>query len=193
MKSPRSFPISSIIVRNSPHFRPQAFHIPARNHLLTPKLMPFRFISSFFNSSPAEKMSYPDQRSEEEWRMVLNKGKNLYKRISQKPAFLNPILPRNIPLPPLTNDPTRLTYNPTTQKTNQAPQNNSASSAKKAPNPPALANTTSTTRTRASTPAPAARPHCTAPPTNSAPAAAGLPTSTASPVPSSATRTARSA
>ncbi|KEZ40296.1 Peptide-methionine (R)-S-oxide reductase [Scedosporium apiospermum] len=35
--------------------------------------MPFRFISSFFNSSPAEKMSYPDQRSEEEWRMVLNK------------------------------------------------------------------------------------------------------------------------
>ncbi|KAG7115477.1 Peptide methionine sulfoxide reductase B2 like protein [Verticillium longisporum] len=36
--------------------------------------MPIPFISSFFSSSsPSEKMSYPDQRTSDEWRAVLNK------------------------------------------------------------------------------------------------------------------------
>ncbi|CRK18040.1 hypothetical protein BN1723_011487 [Verticillium longisporum] len=37
--------------------------------------MPIPFISSFFSSSsPSEKMSYPDQRTSDEWRAVLNKA-----------------------------------------------------------------------------------------------------------------------
>ncbi|CAI4219937.1 unnamed protein product [Parascedosporium putredinis] len=33
----------------------------------------FSFFGSSSSSSPAQKMTYPDQRSEDEWRMVLNK------------------------------------------------------------------------------------------------------------------------
>lgn len=38
--------------------------------------MPIPFISSLFgtSSSASDKMSYPDKRSDDEWRAVLNKG-----------------------------------------------------------------------------------------------------------------------
>jgi peptide-methionine (R)-S-oxide reductase len=32
------------------------------------------FLSSFFSSSESSKMSYPDERTPDEWRAVLNKG-----------------------------------------------------------------------------------------------------------------------
>lgn len=48
------------------------------------------FLSSFFSTStPAsEKMSYPDQRSNDEWRTVLNKGK------PSAPTPFSPLLPQ---------------------------------------------------------------------------------------------------
>lgn len=97
-------------------------------------------LGSFFSTSSksqSDRMSYPDKRSEEEWRAVLSPGISI--TIPSHPISSPAMFPN-------------LEY-----ETNSAlKQNNSASSAKKALNDPTPANTTPTTQHKESTPALAA-------------------------------------
>lgn len=107
------------------------------------------FLGSLFSSSSSSrKMTYPFQKSDNEWQAVLNKGEG-----SQ--LFL-----LGYPL----SDPET--------------QSNSVYCAKKAPKPPTLASMTSTCPAPASTLAPAATLLCTKQLTNSNQVAVGLHTST---------------
>lgn len=136
---------------------------PAR---VTPlRSMPIPFLSSFFSSTPASNdMSYPDQRTEADWRAVLTPGKLSLSSL-HRPSSL-----AHFPLPHIT----LLSPVPLTAHT---PQNNSASSAKRAPRPPEPAPTTSTTPPPAPTPAPAAPLRCTLPRRSLTRTAGGPPTS----------------
>lgn len=109
------------------------------------------FLGALFGSSSSSKsnMSYPDKRSDDEWRAVLNKGPYL---IAPNPAHDGLLTVR---------------------------QSSSAFFAKRAPRPPAPATLTSTTPRRASTHARAARLRSTRPTTSSSRAAAGPATLTA--------------
>jgi len=109
------------------------------------------FLSSFFSTSNPTKMSYPVQKSDDEWQAVLSKGTPLFPPPRKK------------------------------ESTNKTPQNNSASSEKKVPKRPSPANTTSTCPPAASTPAPPAMHPSTKHPTNSSPDADGQHTLTISP------------
>ena len=57
---------------------PQRILTPPSNTLLLRSMPSIPFLSSLFGTSApaAEKMSYPDQRSSEEWQAVLNKGEH---------------------------------------------------------------------------------------------------------------------
>ena len=111
------------------------------------------FFGSLFSSTPASaKMTYTDNRSDQEWQAVLNKGTP----------------------PALSRHATLLLAMPATN----APQNNSVSSVRKAPKPHSLASTTNICHQMVSTPAPAATRLFTKPITNSSLAAAGLHIST---------------
>jgi hypothetical protein len=113
------------------------------------------FLGSLFSSSSSSKnMSFPVQKSDDEWQAVLSKGICI-------------IYPTT-PLSPYTY----ISYS-------HFPQNNSASSAKRVPKRHSLANTTSICLKLASTPAPPATLLCIQPATSSNPAADGRPTSTA--------------
>lgn len=113
---------------------------PIHHRLTVLKSMPagpLSFLGAFFGTStPASaKMSYPDARSNDEWRAVLNKGKlkAATRVIGGECGYFRTVA--NILF---------------------SHQNNSASSEKKAPKHPSQANTTSTCPTQASTPAPPA-------------------------------------
>ena len=121
---------------------------------------------SLFGSTAAKRdmASYPVQKSEDEWQAVLNKGNQFFPlpfpSTSPRPAFLNKSPPR---------------------LTSHFLQNNSASSANKAPKPPTREPTTNTCPPQASTPAPAVPRPFTAQPTSSNPGVDGPPTLIVSP------------
>lgn len=149
-------------------------HIPQQPARVTPlRSMPsIPFFSSFFSSTPASNnMSYPDQRTDAEWRAVLSPGKS-------GPCVPCPhLIAHSPPRIPSTHT-TLSSHIPLTPHTAQS---NSASSAKRAPRPPAPATTTSTTPPPAPTPAPAAPRRCTRPRRSSTRTAGGPPTSRRSP------------
>jgi hypothetical protein len=110
------------------------------------------FLGSLFSSSSSSaKMTYPDQRSDQEWQAVLNKGQNLFH-------------PYPTEFPPV----------------DVWSQSNSGSCERKAPKPPAQASTTSICLMRVSTPALAAMRRYTKQTTSSSLVAAGRHTTTPS-------------
>lgn len=115
------------------------------------------FFGALFSSSAkadsgnnySDNMSYPDKRSDSEWRAVLSPGS------SNNHSKDHPLL------------------SSANANCIDRVKNNSASSAKKAPNDLSPANTTPTTPRKASTPALAAMHRSTKPHTSSSPGAAG--------------------
>lgn len=120
-------------------------------------------LGSLFGSKAADasKMSFPDQRSNDEWRAVLNKGM-FYEFICDWCQCARYIDTKS--------------------------QNNSASSARKALSPQGPASSISITLPRGCIRALDVKRRCTRRLTSSAVGVAGLPTLTASPAPSCATR-----
>jgi hypothetical protein len=124
------------------------------------------FFGSLFSSKPQQnKMSYPVQKSEDEWQAVLSKG--MFGRLCLVPRLFIP-------------------------GTNIRLQSSSASFVKRGPKLHLLASTTNICRTPECMRVPAAEPHFTRPRTSSSLAAAGQLTSTASRAQWSGTRTTRS-
>jgi hypothetical protein len=144
--------------------------IPVQAHLSALRsIVPVRsmsFLGSLFGSSSSNsssKMSYPDQRTNDEWRAVLNKGE-----------FHAPSPPTSHLISIASIYGGKLT---------PIPQSNSASSVKREPNPPAPASSTSTIQRKVFTHAPVAPRRSTRRSRSSSRAAAGPPTLTASPEP----------
>jgi hypothetical protein len=144
---------------------PRTRHQLTATRPTTPR--PMSFLGSLFGSSSSKpsNMTYPDQRTDDEWRAVLNKGRRAATQ-RDRPFVSVHVLTSN-------------------------PQSNSASSGRRALRRPALARSTSTIPRRASTPAQDARLLCTRPTTSSSPDAAGRRTLTACPALSRVTRTRR--
>lgn len=126
------------------------------------------------SSSSRSKMSYPDQRSDDEWRAVLNQG-------TSAPPYPSLPSPKQRQRPSVDAE----------RRPPGLPQSSSAFSGKRARSRPGPAITTSTTRPKASTRAPGATRRSTRRPTSSSRAVAGLRTLTACRAPSRGTRTAR--
>lgn len=113
--------------------------------------IPF-FGSLFSSSSSSNKMSYPVQKSDQEWQAVLSKGMSFPFTLPSLRAGTDAVLSKN----------------------------NFAFCGKRGPKLHSLENTTSTCLKRGSTPAPLAMRHSTRQPTNSSRAADGPHTSIAS-------------
>ena len=153
-------------------------------HLVVKSMPTIPFLASLFSSSSAtasaEKMSFPVEKSKEEWQAVLNKGSFFFL------IFPFPFLGYKFRV--------QLRHCLCSQPTKQtSPQNNSASSAKKAPKPPTPGFTTNTCPAAASTPASAAPLLSIKPRINSNPVVAGPRSSMRYLAPSRATWTVRSA
>jgi hypothetical protein len=108
--------------------------------------MPIPFFGALFSSSSSKNMSYPVQKSDDEWQAVLSKG---------IPFLLSQYI--------------------LAVHTDSSHQNNSASSARRAQRPLLQENTTNISHQPAYTPALPARHHSTQQPTSSNPAADGPP------------------
>ena len=128
---------------------------------------------SLFGSTAAKRdmasymASYPVQKSEDEWQAVLNKGNHFFSLIFPSASPHLYLFNKPPPSPLLL--------------TSHFLQNNSASSANKAPKPPTREPTTNTCPPQASTPAPAVPRPFTAQPTNLSQDADGPPTLIVSP------------
>lgn len=157
----RAIPIPPVVANGQQQRLPS----PATRGTILKSMPTLPFLGSLFSSSASQNMSYPVEKSNDEWQAVLSKGN------------LAPHSPIH----------TKTTDRETTM------QSSSGSSGRKGQRLPTRGNTTSTCRRRASTRAQPATRHCTSPTTSFGPAAAGRPSSMPSPAPSPGTPTARSA